>query len=65
MTTCCCKTYQALLTTTEAALYLGVPVSYLICARSPKCPGSLVPPPQIRQVAGGEKRSEMDPLSEG
>ena len=47
MTTCCSKSYQALLTTTEAALYLGVPTSYLICARSPKCPGCLVPPPKF------------------
>ena len=45
--TCCCTKNQALLTTEEAALYLGVPVSYLICARSPKCPGSLVPPPKF------------------
>ena len=45
--TCCCTKNQALLTTEEAALYLGVPVSYLICARSPKCPGCLVPPPKF------------------
>ena len=44
---CCCTKKQALLTTEEAALYLGVPVSYLICARSPKCPGCLVPPPKF------------------
>ena len=44
---CCCTKNQALLTTEEAALYLGVPVSYLICARSPKCPGCLVPPPKF------------------
>ena len=55
MTTCCCKTYQALLTTTEAALYLGVPVSYLICARSPKCPGSLVPPPKFVRLRAEKK----------
>ena len=47
MNTCCCTKNQALLTTTEAALYLGVPTSYLICARSPKCPGCLVPPPKF------------------
>ena len=55
MTTCCCKTYQALLTTTEAALYLGVPASYLICARSPKCPGCLVPPPQFVRLRAEKK----------
>ena len=44
---CCCTKKQALLTTEEAALYLGVPTSYLICARSPKCPGCLVPPPKF------------------
>ena len=55
MTTCCCKTYQALLTTTEAALYLGVPTSYLICARSPKCPGCLVPPPKFVRLRAEKK----------
>ena len=55
MTTCCCKTYQALLTTTEAALYLGVPASYLICARSPKCPGCLVPPPKFVRLRAEKK----------
>ena len=55
MTTCCCKTYQALLTTTEAALFLGVPASYLICARSPKCPGCLVPPPQFVRLRAEKK----------
>ena len=55
MTRCCCKTYQALLTTTEAALYLGVPASYLICARSPKCPGCLVPPPQFVRLRAEKK----------
>lgn len=55
MTRCCCKTYQALLTTTEAALYLGVPASYLICARSPKCPGCIVPPPQFVRLRAEKK----------
>ena len=55
MTTCCSKTYQALLTTTEAALYLGVPTSYLICARSPKCPGCLVPPPKFVRLRAEKK----------
>ena len=55
MTRCCCKAYQALLTTTEAALFLGVPASYLICARSPKCPGCLVPPPQFVRLRAEKK----------
>ena len=55
MTTCCSKSYQALLTTTEAALYLGVPTSYLICARSPKCPGCLVPPPKFVRLRAEKK----------
>ncbi|MGD9665979.1 MAG: helix-turn-helix domain-containing protein [Synergistaceae bacterium] len=55
MNTCCCKTYQALLTTTEAALYLGVPASYLIGARSPKCPGCLVSPPQFVRLRAEKK----------
>lgn len=62
--TCCCTKNQALLTTEEAALYLGVPVSYLICARSPKCPGCLVPPPQIRKASCGEKGCEMGTVSQ-
>ena len=55
MTMCCCTTNQALLTTEEAALYLGVPVSYLICARSPKCPGCLVPPPKFVRLRAEKK----------
>ncbi|NCD09557.1 MAG: DNA-binding protein [Negativicutes bacterium] len=55
MNTCCCNANQALLTTSEAALYLGVPVSYLICARSPKCPGSLVPPPKFVRLRAEKK----------
>lgn len=55
MTRCCCKAYQALLTTTEAALFLGVPASYLICARSPKCPGCLVPPPKFVRLRAEKK----------
>ena len=55
MNTCCCTKNQALLTTTEAALYLGVPASYLICARSPKCPGCLVPPPQFVRLRAEKK----------
>ena len=55
MNTCCCNANQALLTTSEAALYLGVPVSYLICARSPKCPGCLVPPPQFVRLRAEKK----------
>lgn len=53
--TCCCTKNQALLTTEEAALYLGVPVSYLICARSPKCPGCLVPPPKFVRLRAEKK----------
>ena len=53
--TCCCTKNQALLTTVEAALYLGVPVSYLICARSPKCPGCLVPPPKFVRLRAEKK----------
>ncbi len=34
---CCCTKNQALLTTEEAALYLGVPVNYTYCARSRNC----------------------------
>ena len=52
---CCCTKKQALLTTEEAALYLGVPVSYLICARSPKCPGCLVPPPKFVRLRAEKK----------
>lgn len=52
---CCCTKNQALLTTEEAALYLGVPVSYLICARSPKCPGCLVPPPKFVRLRAEKK----------
>ena len=55
MNTCSCTKNQALLTTTEAALYLGVPASYLICARSPKCPGCLVPPPQFVRLRAEKK----------
>ena len=55
MNTCCCTKNQALLTTTEAALYLGVPASYLICARSLKCPGCLVPPPQFVRLRAEKK----------
>ena len=55
MNTCCCTKNQALLTTTEAALYLGVPASYLICARSPKCPGCLVPPPKFVRLRAEKK----------
>ncbi|MDD4431525.1 MAG: helix-turn-helix domain-containing protein [Bacteroidales bacterium] len=43
------------MTTTEAALYLGVPTSYLICARSPKCPGCLVPPPKFVRLRAEKK----------
>ena len=53
--TCCCTKNQALLTTEVAALYLGVPVSYLICARSPKCPGCLVPPPKFVRLRAEKK----------
>ena len=53
--TCCCTKNQALLTTEEAALYLGVPVSYLICARSPKCPGCFVPPPKFVRLRAEKK----------
>ncbi len=52
---CCCTKNQALLTTNEAALYLGVPASYLICSRSPKCPGCLVPPPQFVRLRAEKK----------
>ena len=55
MTRCCCTTNQALFTTDEAALYLGVPASYLICARSPKCPGCIVPPPQFVRLRAEKK----------
>jgi len=55
MNPCCCTTNQALLTTLEAALYLGVPASYLICSRSPKCPGCLVPPPQFVRLRAEKK----------
>ena len=55
MNTCCCTKNQALLTTSEAALYLGVPVSYLICARSPKCSGCLVSPPQFVRLRAEKK----------
>ena len=55
MNTCCCNANQALLTTNEAALYLGVPASYLICARSPKCPGCIVPPPQFVRLRAEKK----------
>lgn len=46
---------QALLTTEEAALYLGVPVSYLIRARSPKCQGCLIPPPRFIRLCAEKK----------
>ena len=55
MNTCSCTKNQALLTTIEAALYLGVPVSYLICARSPKCPVCLVPPPKFVRLRAEKK----------
>ncbi len=57
--TCCCTKNQALLTTEEAALYLGVPVSYLICARSPKCPVASFRPPNLGKASCGEKGCEM------
>ena len=55
MTMCCCTKNQALLTTSEAALYLGVPASYLICSRSPKCQGCLVPPPKFVRLRAEKK----------
>ena len=55
MNICCRDANQALFTTDEAALYLGVPASYLICARSPKCPGCIVPPPQFVRLRAEKK----------
>ena len=55
MNMCSCMIKQALLTTSEAALYLGVPPSYLICARSPKCSGCFLPPPQFVRLRTEKK----------
>lgn len=55
MNMCSCMIKQALLTTSEAALYLGVPPSYLIYARSPKYSGCFLPPPQFVRLRADKK----------